>query len=362
MAHFLIFVVATALIHLATAQCPAVTTCLKQDDLCPVLPVPRTSFPAPVSPDDGFSLTEIRPGVYSFFDGTYRTLILYSGRRLTAVDFPESTFRDGQYLVTIAAKTILNAEIPTRIDMVYSHRHLDHIGGAGSFLADMRREFPGAQVFVWGTKVTQNFLASLERSTIPNVTVFVSEKRTVNIADGLNLELINAGDGHTEDDLAAYIRPSANNPGLVHLVDYLTPGFAPFFRFSVTPDVSALIQAQEKVLKLDWEVYSGGHGKLGRKNDLRTNIQYTMDTLRFNREAAAEVTTEQLLEAGVGRVNDPSAVEFGNGGWAFVTAANVQGEICTRKLISKYGCTLGSVAVFAPSHCNVAFFYELVAV
>lgn len=356
MPHFLLFIASAVLVHLISAQCPAVRDCLK-GDICPFLPVPSSSLRPSIPEDDGFLLTELRPGVFSFFDGVYGSLILHKARRLAVIDPAESSVLDGKHLLATAAIRALQGQMPTRLDIVYSHRHVDHNGGTGMFLADIKLRFPRIQVFVWGTPETKRHIADIKSTTIPQVTVLVRKNRTVNVADDLNMELTVLR-GHTQQDLSCLVKRNSDGPGVLHFVDFVTPGLAPFLRFAVAEDIMAYIRSQEKVLSLDWEILSAGHGRLGRKKDLQLNIQYTKDTLKFNREAAAEVTTEQLIAAGIGRISDPSAVEFGNEGLAFIIAANTQGKICARKLIRKYGCILGSVAVFALSHCDVAFVYE----
>lgn len=349
-----------SLLHLASAQCPAVRKCLSSPS-CDRLPVPNAVIPPPLAAA-GYNLTLLRQGVYSWTDGTYYTLILYKSRRLTLVDFPDSSFRDGEYLLNNAVMDVLGAERPKRLDMVYGHRHIDHIGGASAFTAFVNRRFPGLTTFVWGTAETRRFLARNPASKIPKINVMVGKRgRTVNLDDELNLKLTVLG-GHTLEDLAAHVLPSRDGPGVLLIADFVVPGFAPFLDFSLTSDFFQYVKTQQELLKFDFGVFIGGHWNLGTKRDIRRNIRYTEDVVKFIAEAADEVTPQMLEDAGIGNIGDPTKVEFGNPPLAFAITLDLQSKLCVRKLIKKYGCVLGGVDLFAASHCKEVFFHNIVDV
>lgn len=257
---------------------------------------------------------------------------------------------------------VLGAERPKRLDMVYGHRHLDHIGGAPAYVEFANSRFPGLTTFVWGTAETRRFLARNPASKIPKINVLVGKRgRTVNLDDSLNLKLTVLG-GHTQEDLAAHVLPSRDGAGVVHIADFLVPGFAPFLDFSLTSDFFQYLKTQETLLTFDFGVFSGGHWNLGTKKDIRRNIRYTKDVVKFLEEAADEVTPQMFEEEGIANIGDPTKVEFGNLPLAFAITLDLQSKICVRKLIKKYGCVLGGVDLFAASHCKEIFFHNIVDV
>lgn len=347
------------LIQSVVSLCPAVKKCVFTDT-CGLLPVPRKSIAPPVGPA-GYNLKLLRPGVYSWTDGTYYTLIIYRNRRLVLVDVPGfmTAFRGDEYLLNTGTMDVLGEETPKRLDIVYSHRHIDHIGGAPIFLTFMQTKFPGLKTFVWGTEETRDFLAQNEESKIPKLSSIIRKKgASIKLEKSLDLKFVVLG-GHTDSDVAVHVLPSRKDPGVMYFADFVIPGFVPFFDFSLTTNLLGYIKAQEALLKFDFEIFVPGHWNLGTKQDIFQNLRYTRDVIKFRREAAAEVTPQQLAASGFGRIGDPKALEFGNRPLAVKLLLDLQSKICVRKLITKYGCELAAADLFAPSHCKVAFFFDI---
>lgn len=360
--HILGLLILLAVIVPSYATCSAVKKCLAGDTICTTLPVPPSSLPPLVAPNS-FLLKELRQGVYSYYDGVYFSLILFNKqrRRLAIMDAPNpagGVLPTGEYLLNEAIHKVLNGTMLRRTDIVYGHRHIDHIGGAGMVNANLTKTFPKMRVLVWGTSETHRFLGP--RSRLPRVTTFVPRRgRTVNLSRDLELKLIMVR-GHTHSDLIGHVLPSRTGAGVAHLTDFVTAGFTPFLDFALVNNLKDYLWSLRRLRSLDFKTFSAGHGRLGNKQDITNTIKYTLDVIRFRQEAAKEVTPMMLAEAGLGRVRDPKAVEFGNGGFAFNVQVNLQANICMRKTIQKYGCLLGSVADFAASHCKEAFFFDLI--
>lgn len=358
--HFFSITLIAALFLAANAanSCKAVRECLAKQK-CNILPIPKTSLPSPISPA-GYTLTEIRPGVYSWSDTVYLSLILFRNRRLTLVDFTNgaSSFKqDGTYLLNVAVADLLKGETPERVDMVYSHRHIDHIGGAPAFFKYLKETFPSVTILIWGTSDVVSFLARNPKSRIPKPNVIVADAgRTIYLSPNLRLELTIFG-GHVTSDLVAHVLPSRDGPGIAHYVDVINPGFAPFLNFGVTTDLGRYVSAQEDLLKLSFRTLSPGHIRLGSKEDIRINLAYTRDVIRCAGQVLRSQTPELLAPLKLERVFDPTRIEFGNVGWAAVQSLGFAEDRCARKIIEKWGCKLGSVAVFSRSHCKSAFIY-----
>lgn len=347
------------LIRGVVSLCPAVKKCILTDT-CGLLPVPTKSVAPPVGPA-GYELKLLRPGVYSWTDGTYYTLIIYVNRRLLLVDVPGfmTAFRGDEYLLNTGTMDVLGNERPTRLDIVYSHRHIDHIGGAAIFLSFVQKRFPGLKTFVWGTEETRNFLVQNEDSKIPKPNVIIRKNgASIKLEKSLSLNFVVLG-GHTDSDVAVHVLPNRRGPGIMYFADFVIPGFVPFFDFSLTTNLLSYIKAQEALLKFDFEIFVPGHWNLGTKQDIFQNLRYTRDVIKFRREAAADVTPQQLAASGFGRIGDPQALEFGNRPLAVKLLLDLQSKICVRKLIRKYGCELGAADLFAPSHCKTAFFFDI---
>lgn len=145
--------------------------------------------------------------------------------------------------------------------------------------------------------------------------VIVGERgSTVNLVPSLNVKLTILG-GHNSTDLGVHVLPKMGRALC-----------------------TTLTCARLELLKFDFGPLSAGHGRIGNKEDTRVNLEYTHDIMKFAAEAAAEVTREQLQTAGVDRVNDPTALQFGNAQWALMTIGDLRGDGCARRLVRKWGC------------------------
>jgi hypothetical protein len=115
--------------------CQAAATCLAalEADLaadCAAFPVPTNAFPTALR-KQGYNLTQLRPGLHSYYDGGYFAVLARNDKTLVVVDFPESTGtvkEDGSGTrVTDAVEEIMNGDVPDTIYMIYSHPHFDHV-------------------------------------------------------------------------------------------------------------------------------------------------------------------------------------------------------------------------------------------
>src|SRR5262249_10128370 len=74
----------------------------------------------------GYSVSEVRGGLYFLTDGAYNTMFLVSDAGVIAVDpLPTLGAKYLQAVADITAKPVTH--------IVYSHEHLDHIGAAALF-------------------------------------------------------------------------------------------------------------------------------------------------------------------------------------------------------------------------------------
>lgn len=342
-------------------ECKETVQCIlkaKENDTCPTIPVPPEAFSVPFEPGT-FDLKLLRKGVWVYNDGTYNTLMLKVAGHLTLFDFPDAALSTvTESPITNAITTLLNGTVPNRIDMVYSHAHLDHIGSSGLVFTFLREKYPKAKIFIWSTLETYDVIqrSKSNRSVLPNV-IIGKRGRTLRMSRFLKVRMDIVG-GHTISDLRIYIPPFKGEPGIVMYVDVVFPRYAPPFNFGLTEDLGRYVQAQKDILKLDFEILVPGHIALGGKKDLRENIEYTEDVVSAARTGIASVTPEQLQEAGIGKASDPSAPEFRNVFFPFVSVLRpLEIESCFRIVVEKWGCRLAAVDINARGHCFTAINY-----
>lgn len=351
---YLIFILLPTI--LAQTTCPAVRKCIAQLDaggICPLLPVPAVSFPEPL-PAEGYRITKHRPHVFSVSDDLYSCMVIYNGGRLIMIDFPKtgSFFTsDNEYKLLLALERILNGRKVNKFFMIYTHRHIDHIGSAALVKNYVETKFPDlAFTTVLGTMEAKKALqAAGERNAIPLPTKII--KRSGARLNAFSVKLVlRVTAGHSSDDVVIHVEPSSEGMGVLHMVDYITPGRVPFIDFGVVTDLRGYVESQEDALQLNFEDMNTGHG-LSTKQFLATSRQYVQSVFDAAGTSFAEVDGAVLAE-NARKVADPTAREFGNTQWLQNEFFQLSAEVCVRKLIEEWACSLAGVDVFGRSHCK----------
>lgn len=354
--HFFIFAALLLATTAAPTTCPALQKCIPNlpdsPPSCPLFPLntlPRTIRPV------GYNLIPLREGIYSFDDGAYLSLIIYRGVRLVLTDFPDYTSAvhpDGSTKLISAIAEAVAGGVVKYVDMIYSHRHRDHIRRAGIVMEYLQKTYPDVKVNIFGSAETRKFLSENgAKIPIPNKKVGRNGKR-ISLPDGTTIMLIIFG-GHTMSDIATYILPTPKDGGVLHYVDVITPRNAPFLSFGVTSDMTGYVKAHEKVLQLEFEYFSGGHGDVGSKKDVMINLEYVNFVVKSATESLHDFDKTKLREL-VLKVRTPGTPEFGNGALVLAETIRLQSEACYRKVLIEWGCVLNVVDVLAMSHCRTA--------
>jgi glyoxylase-like metal-dependent hydrolase (beta-lactamase superfamily II) len=108
----------TAAVHAQTAQ--------HLPDYVPLLPQVKAKAPD-IDPRKGYLVEEIKPNIYMITEGAYESVFVTTGKGVVLFDAPPSF---AQHISQAVAET--SAE-PIAM-LVYSHMHVDHIGGTGLIL------------------------------------------------------------------------------------------------------------------------------------------------------------------------------------------------------------------------------------
>ncbi|KAK1869206.1 hypothetical protein I4F81_011687 [Pyropia yezoensis] len=362
-----------------TAGCTAaLAACL--DGLVPggtcatPLPVPPASAPPPLRSPQGYNLTPLRPGVYSYYDGAYFSLLLRDGPALALVDFPDSAgsnVPDGSGTrLTGAITEVLGGDVPAHVAFVYSHPHFDHIGAASRVAAWLNTTYPHTPVTIYGTaEVTDLVVQSASRRAVAP-TLVVAAPRTVLAVGALEVQLLMAG-GHSASDLAVYIPPSCGGggrgngtysgdddsdgraPGILHHVDVVFPGWSPFANLAITTDVAEFVTVHDTLLALDWSIFSGGHlTKLGTRGDVAVSKAFVTDLLAAGAAGVTGVGPDAFGAAGLGQVANASSPVAGNLWYAFLGVVRpLQVDVCVRQMLERWGCALGGLDLTVRSAC-----------
>jgi len=229
----------------------------------------------------GYSVQEIRDGLYWLSDGAYNTLFLVSNAGVIAVD-PLPTL-GAKYLAAVASVT---RQPITHI--IYSHAHTDHIGGA--YL------FPKSAVII-AQKETATTLARLQDPRRPLPTVVFESSKTLTVGDQ-TLQLDYKGINHDAGNLFIY----APKQRVLMLVDVIYPGYAPYPDLGITVDVPGYLQAHRDALTYPFDYLVAGHvDRLGTSQDVHDSLEFSLELAKVSaQELAAAPFPAYLKSAGPG--------------------------------------------------------------
>jgi len=342
--------------------CEAVDNCLvklDEGEACDILPVPERALVEVLPSGTEYKLTKLRNSVYSFFDGGYFAMFIRSrgGKRMTIVDVPETSMAGGpDSLFAKAVKEAMSGSKPSIFDIIYSHGHYDHIGGANI----IKSEYPNAKINIWGTGETRKFIqaSTSKRAPEPNK-IIGSSGKTLKLKNDLTLQMDVVG-GHMREDLMIHI-PRANGQSAIAMhVDVVFPRWSPWPNLAVSMDVRAYIESVEDILNYDFDIFVPGHLRLGDKTDVEDFGHFLQDLLDAGKVGVESSPFSEFMEAGYGKIFDPSNPEYGNVWYAFVnTVRKVQVDKCYRTMIEKWGCKIGGLDITLRSHCFLAVTYAL---
>jgi glyoxylase-like metal-dependent hydrolase (beta-lactamase superfamily II) len=202
---------------------------------------------------ESLHLVDIAPGVSQVSGGSHNSLVVEMADHVVVFDAPigevQSRFTLGAIHSRYPAKPIKY--------LVLSHHHMDHIGGARSFVAE------GAIVLVpsgAGAHISKMFAAphkldgdALERSPHKAEVIEVDDKRV--LTDGKRtIEVLRFDNPHVDGMLLSYI-PDAR---LGFVVDVWSPG-RDKLGDKITPPQAAVVTAAKRLSSVP-ERFAGGHG------------------------------------------------------------------------------------------------------
>lgn len=346
--------------------CPGVEDCLRRLDAgleCAVLPVPERARLSPIPDGQATEVRQLRKGVWLHRDGGYNSLIVRHDQHVVVVDMPDSNAGmnkpDGSRTrMTDAVTSILSGTQPTRIDMVYTHAHFDHIGASTRFHQWASRVYPKSVINVYGgPEVAAAIHNSVsKRAVIP--TRVIHKSATIVLSEALRLD-IRALHGHSKADMAVHIPRHGAEKAILMFVDVVSPRWAPFWSFAISEDITQYIAVHTELLRYDFDVFVDGHLDPGDRDDVSENLRFTTDLFAAAEEAERSTTMAEFAAAGAQNGSMPGSAEFGNVWFMFITAGRaVQAHRCVRSMIEKWGCRFGGVAATSFSNCFVALSYR----
>ena len=232
--------------------------------------VPDFATGPPVDPAKGYRTQKLGDGLYMITDGAYQSMFMTYEDGVVVVDVPPS------YAAQIR-KAIAEVSDKPITHLVYSHYHIDHIGGAMSL---------GGHPVIVAQRETNRILSRDNDPNRPPATVTFDDQYRLSVGSQV-LELSYHGTAHAPGNIFIY----APKQRTLMVVDVIFPGWMPWRRFAVAHDVPAVFAQVKKISTWDFDTLVAGHvARIGTHADVTTQLAF-MDDLKIAAETALKTTT-----------------------------------------------------------------------
>lgn len=285
------------------------------------LDVPASALGPPIDPAKGYRLQDLGRGLYMITDNAYQSMFLVYDRGVVVIDAPPGyAAHIPQAIAEVSDKPITH--------IIYSHSHIDHIGGA--------KPLGGRPVII----AHEETLRLLKRAADPNrplPTVTFSDKYTLRVGSQV-LELSYHGNAHEPGNIFIY----APLQRVLMVVDVVFPGWMPWRRFALAQDIPGYFAQVDEIRKMDWDTLVGGHvARTGTHADVEVQAEFNRDV----KQAAATALATTKLDAGLNPLDkaNPWAV-FDN------YIDRVAGQ-CVNTLTPKWSSRLAGFDVYIWDQC-----------
>jgi glyoxylase-like metal-dependent hydrolase (beta-lactamase superfamily II) len=298
----------------------------------PLLPQVKARAPV-IDPKKGYFVEELKPGVFMITEGAYESVFVTTGKGVVLFDAPPSLAQH----IGDAVKEHTSEPI---VALLYTHMHVDHIGGAGLIL----KQNPRMEIV--GEEGTAEFLREMQDPHRPVPTRTFKDHETLKLGS-LQAEM-KVGHWHSpEGDLLI----SIPDKRVVIAIDGFSAGASPFMDLDLTMNMHEYLKLFDQLGKMDFDVIVPGHHSTpATREDLQIAQSYVTDVYKTASRILGE--DHQALKA--------RAIEkYGReNGWA-VASALINSEVtqCAEQIKNRWITKLEGVDIWAASHCKTAFVY-----
>ncbi|MDN5846807.1 MAG: MBL fold metallo-hydrolase [Candidatus Nitrosocosmicus sp.] len=265
-----------------------------------------------------YDLQEIKPGVYVVSAGGYNSMFMVTQKGVVVVDAPPAI---GDKIFA-AVSNVTDKPIT---HLIYSHAHKDHIGAANIF----------ENVTIIAHNKTAEILIDRNDTNRPVPDMVFFNEMNLPIGDQ-EIQLLYPGPYHQRGNIFVYMPEHK----VLMAGDYVVPGGVLWKHLGVTPDVPTLIKSIDQALALDFDVFVGGHGQPGTKQDVIVQQEYVNDLQENAKAALNEVNRTEVIQG----INGSNAITE-----AYFNALT---KSCTDKTDAEWKSKLEGVGVWTDEHCE----------
>jgi glyoxylase-like metal-dependent hydrolase (beta-lactamase superfamily II) len=243
------------------------------------IPVNESAKGPAIDPAKGYRLQKLGKGLYMITDNIYQSMFMEYENGVVVIDAPP-----------IFAHNILKgiAEITRKpvTHVVYSHAHIDHIGGTKTLNLNK-------STIIIAHEETKRLLARARDPNRPVPTVTFKDKYTLRVGTQ-TLELSYHGIAHEQGNIFIY----APAQKTLMVIDVVFPGWMPWRRFALAKDIPGYFTQVEEIYKMKWETLVSGHvERTGTHDDVAVQIDFMNDLRNTARIALQSTSLGEGLDA-----------------------------------------------------------------
>jgi glyoxylase-like metal-dependent hydrolase (beta-lactamase superfamily II) len=224
-----------------------------------------------IDPNKGYRLQQLGAGLYMITDNAYQSMFMVYENGVVAVDAPQPL---QQYIL----KAVAEVTSKPITHLIYSHAHIDHIGGTKSLhLSD--------RTIIIAHEETRRLLMRAKDSSRPVPTVTFRDKYSLQVGSQ-RLELSYHGIAHEPGNIFIY----APAQKTLMVIDVIFPGWMPWRRFALAKDIPGYFAQVEEINKMDWDILVSGHvERTGTHADVTLQLEFMNDLRNTARLALASI-------------------------------------------------------------------------
>ena len=274
-----------------------------------------------IDPATGYRTQVLGRGLYFVTDNMYQSMFLVYDAGVVVIDAPPSFSKH----IPEAIAEVTSLPIT---HLIYSHSHIDHIGGASSI--------PGRPIII-AQRETKRLLEEAQDNNRPVPTVVFDRDYTLRVGSQV-LKLSYHGYGHAPGNIYIY----APAQQVLMVVDVISPGWMPYRSLSLSRDIPGLFRQVDEIAKMPFNTLVGGHvARIGNRRDVIVQKQYMHDL--------ATAAKHALSDTSFGFTVDP--LDQANP-WAmadnYMDRATIE---CVNTMTDKWATRLAAFDAYIWDHC-----------
>jgi len=220
----------------------------------------------------GYRIQDLGKGLYMITDNAYQSMFMVYETGVVVIDAPPPF---AQYI----RKAIGEVTDKPITHLIYSHSHIDHIGGTSSLSLNQH-------TVIIAHEETKRLLLRAKDSNRPVPTVTFKDKYSLRVGSQ-TLELSYHGNAHEPGNIFIY----APAQKTLMVIDIIFPGWMPWRRFALAQDIPAYFGQVEEINRMTWNTLVSGHvERTGTHADVALQLEF-MNDLRNAARAALKSTS-----------------------------------------------------------------------